>query len=202
MSQTRSTATHEVTALLRAWSAGDADALNELMPRVARELRRLARRYMARERRDHTLQPTALINEAYVRLIDCHDVRWQDRAHFFAISARVMRRILVDHARARGYQKRGGGAQRVPLSMAAGVPSDRPAEIVALDDALRAFALIDVRRAQVVELRYFGGLTVEETAEVIGISPETVMRDWKSAKLWLRRQLQRSNGEQSGPERP
>jgi RNA polymerase sigma factor (TIGR02999 family) len=181
-----------VTALLRAWSAGEPQALEELMPLVARELKRLARRYMAGERRDHTLQPTALINEAYVRLVDLRQMRWQDRAHFFAMSARLMRRILVDYARARAYGKRGGGAQKVTLGEALQVSAGRSADVVAVDEALTAFAQVDQRKAHVVELRYFGGLTVEETAHALGISPETVLRDWKVAKLWLLRELKRT----------
>ncbi|HEY7284280.1 MAG TPA: sigma-70 family RNA polymerase sigma factor [Vicinamibacterales bacterium] len=189
----RSHASHQVTALLRAWTAGESQALDELMPLVTRELRRQARRYMAGERRNHTLQPTALINEAYVRLVDLRQMRWQDRAHFFAMSARLMRRILVDYARARGYGKRGGGAQMVTLSDTLDVHDAAPPDIVALNDALNAFARIDERKAQVVELRYFGGLTVEETAHALRVSPETVMRDWKVAKLWLLHELKRSH---------
>ena len=160
------------------------------MPLVETELRRLARAYMGRERREHTLQTTALVNEAFVRLIDARRVRWQDRAHFLGISARLMRRVLVDHARARGYRKRGGGAQRVTLHEALVVSSDPALDVVALDRALEALAATDVRKSRIVELRFFGGLNVEETAEVLHVSPDTVKRDWRLAKLWLLRELE------------
>jgi RNA polymerase sigma-70 factor (ECF subfamily) len=179
-----------VTALLRAWGDGDEGALERLTPLVEAELRRLARRYMARERRDHTLQATALVNEAFLRLTEARRVRWQDRAHFLGISARLMRRVLVDHARARGYRKRGGGAERVTLVEGL-VASPEPAlDVVALDRALDALAAIDVRKSRVIELRYFAGLSVEETAEVLHVSPDTVKRDWRLAKLWLLRELE------------
>ena len=179
----------EVTRLLLAWSAGDQDALQRLTPLVYQELHRLAAVYMARERSDHTLQPTALVNEVYLRLVDLQGVGWRDRAHFLAVAARTMRRILVDIARARGYQKRSGGGDRVVLNEEL-VPAVQPgAELVALDDALTRLAAIDERKSQVVELRYFGGLRVEETAEALHISPETVMRDWRAAKAWLHLQL-------------
>ena len=179
-----------VTALLRAWGDGDEGALERLTPLVEAELRRLARGYMARERRDHTLQATALVNEAFLRLTEARRVRWQDRAHFLGISARLMRRVLVDHARARGYQKRGGGAERVTLVEGL-VTSPEPAvDVVALDRALDALAAIDVRKSRVIELRYFAGLSVEETAEVLHVSPDTVKRDWRLAKLWLLRELE------------
>jgi RNA polymerase sigma factor (TIGR02999 family) len=178
-----------VTDLLVAWSGGDEQALAKLMPLVHGELRRLARRQMAGERQGHTLQTTALINEAYLRLIDLTRIRWQDRAHFLAISARLMRRILVDHARARRYAKRGGGAATVSLEEALVVTSDSRPDLVALDDALKALAAIDSRKSQVVEMRFFGGLSVEETAEALGVSPQTVMRDWRLAKVWLLREL-------------
>ena len=152
---------------------------------------------MRGERADHSLQATALVNEAYVRLVDARKVRWQDRTHFLAMSARLMRRVLVDYVRARGYQKRGGGAQRVTLVDALGGSDERPHDVVALDDALEALAALDERKSRVVELRFFGGLSVEETAEVPGMSVETVMRDWKFAKLWLRREL-RDDGSQTG----
>jgi RNA polymerase sigma factor (TIGR02999 family) len=158
---------------------------------VHAELRRLARRQMNGERHGHTLQTTALVNEAYMRLIDLQRVRWQDRAHFFAMSARVMRRILVDHARARLYQKRGGGAVRVPLDDGIVSAQQRGADLVALDDALHALARVDARKAQVIELRFFGGLSVDETAETLHVSAETVMRDWRLAKVWLLRELRR-----------
>jgi RNA polymerase sigma-70 factor, ECF subfamily len=183
----------DVTRLLQAWSEGDDTALGQLLPLVEAELRRLARACMGRERIGHTLQPTALVNEAFLRLAGARQVRWQDRAHFMGIAARLMRRVLVDHARSRGYQKRGGGAQRVPLDDA-GLEAPVPAlDVVELDRALAAFAIVDARRSQVVELRFFGGLSVEETAEVLEISQETVMRDWKFAKNWLLRELSRSN---------
>ena len=178
-----------VTELLRAWGNGDDDALEQLTPLVEAELRRLARGYMRRERRDHTLQTTALVNEAFLRLTDARSVRWQDRAHFLAISARLMRRILVDHARTRRYAKRGGGAAKVSLDEALVVTSDPRPDLVALDDALQALAAVDSRKGQVVEMRFFGGLSVEETAEALGVSPQTVMRDWRLAKVWLLREL-------------
>jgi RNA polymerase sigma-70 factor (ECF subfamily) len=178
-----------VTALLKAWSDGDQTALDALLPLVEQELRRLARHYMRGERAGHTLQPTALVNEAYLRLVDIAHVRWQNRAHFLAVAARTMRRVLVDMARAKGYQKRGGRVPLVPLDEV-DVAAARPdADVVALHDALEALAAVDARKAHVVELRYFGGLTVEETAEVVGVAPETVMRDWKFAKAWLLREL-------------
>ena len=178
-----------VTDLLVAWSGGDEQALEKLMPLVHGELRRLARRQMAGERQGHTLQTTALINEAYLRLIDLTRIRWQDRAHFLAISARLMRRILVDHARTRQYAKRGGGAAKVSLDEALVVTSDPRPDLVALDDALQALAAVDSRKSQVVEMRFFGGLSVEETAEALGVSPQAVMRDWRLAKVWLLREL-------------
>ena len=179
----------QVTELLRAWSDGDQQALAQLTPLVEAELRRLARVYMGRERRGHTLQPTALVNEAFLRLADARGLRWQDRAHFLGISARLMRRVLVDHARAHGCQKRGGGAQRVTLDQA--LPSPKPSlDIVALDRALEALAAVDERKSRVVELRFFGGLTVEETAEVLHLSNDTIKRDWRLARLWLLRELE------------
>jgi RNA polymerase sigma factor (TIGR02999 family) len=178
-----------VTQLLRAWGSGDADALEQLTPLVEAELRRLARRYMARERRGHTLQTTALVNEAFLRLTEARDVRWQDRAHFFGISARLMRRVLVDHARSRGYRKRGGGAEQVTLDEELVASPDAPVDVLALDSALEALAAVDVRKSRVIELRFFGGLSVQETAEVLHISPDTVKRDWRLAKLWLLREL-------------
>ena len=161
----------------------------KLTPLVYDELHRLARRYMAQERPGHTLQATALVNEAYLRLVDSRNVRWQNRAHFFAVSAQLMRRILVDFARSRHYQKRGGEAQRVSLDDALVVSRERGADLVALDDALQALAAVDPRKSQVVELRFFGGLTVEEAAEALAVSPDTVLRDWKFAKTWLLREL-------------
>lgn len=176
----------DVTQLLVKWGRGDNTALDELMPVVHSELRRLARRYMARERPGHTLQTTALINEAYLRLVDQQGVEWQDRAHFFAVAAQVMRHILVDHARKYQSDKRGAGAQRVPLDEVVVANQQRAAELVTLDEALNHLAAMDPRQSQIVELRFFGGLTVEETAEVMKIAPITVMREWRTAKAWLR----------------
>jgi RNA polymerase sigma factor (TIGR02999 family) len=182
----------DVTALLASWTEGDEDALNRLLPLVERELRQLARRQMQGERPGHLLQPTALVNEAYLKLVDIQRIRWQNRAHFFAVAARLMRRILVDAARTRQYQKRGGRAQHVALDEALLRLPEAPEELIALDDALQGLAATAERKAQVVELRYFGGLSVEETAELLKISPETVMRDWKFAKTWLLRELSRT----------
>jgi RNA polymerase sigma factor (TIGR02999 family) len=181
----------DITGLLVRWRAGDDAALQELLPIVHDELRRVARRQMAGERPGHTLQPTALVNEAYLRLVTLKQIQWQDRAHFFAMGARLMRRVLVDVARSNGYQKRGGGAQQVTFTQALDVADDKPTDIVALNDALDALAQVDERKGQVVELRFFGGLSVEETAEVLDVSRETVKRDWSFAKLWLLRQLRK-----------
>ena len=181
----------QVTQLLRAWSDGEPAALEKLMPLVYEELHRLAKRYMARERPGHTLQPTALVNEAYLRLIDCSRVRWQDRNHFFAISARVMRRILVDFARSRHHLKRGGAAHPMSLDEALVVSCEQSPDLVALDDALGRLAAIDSRKSQVVELRFFGGLSVEEAAEVLSVSPRTVMREWSLAQAWLYQEVNR-----------
>jgi RNA polymerase sigma factor (TIGR02999 family) len=178
-----------VTQLLIRWSSGDKAALEELTPLVYGELRRLAKRYMGRERQDHTLQTSALINEAYLRLIDQQSVEWKDRAHFFAVSAQIMRHILVDHARKYQSDKRGAGIQKLPLNDVAVANQQRAAELVALDEALEDLAAFDSRQAQIVELRFFGGLTVEETAEVLQISPITVIREWRTAKAWLYRAL-------------
>ena len=188
-------ASAEITVLLKAWGRGDHTALERLTPLVYEELRRLARRYMRQERGGHTLQGTALVNEAYLRLVDVTGVDWQDRAHFFAVSAQIMRRILVDAARARAADKRGGGAARVDHSTAVDLDqlpafgSDRASELCALDDALNALARMDPRRAQVIELRFFGGLTVDETAGVLQISSQSVLQDWKLARAWLTREL-------------
>jgi RNA polymerase sigma factor (TIGR02999 family) len=179
----------EITRLLLAWGEGDESALAALTPLVEAELRRRAHRYMKGERAGHTLQTTALVNEAYLRLVDSQNVRWQNRAHFFAVSAQLMRRILVDFARSRGYQKRGGGACHVELEEAAVVADDRGAELVALDEALDALAELDKRQSQVVELRYFGGLNNGEIAEVLKVSEATVRLDWTHARAWLRREL-------------
>jgi len=179
----------EVTQLLQAWRGGDQAALDRLIPLIHAELHRLAHHYMLRERVGHTLQTTALVNEAYLRLVDASQVAWENRAHFLAISANLMRRILVDFARSRGYQKRGGNAVKVEFDEAR-VPSvGRGAEVVALDEALQALAAFDERGAKVVELRFFGGLTEEETGEVLGVSARTVKREWASAKAWLLREM-------------
>jgi RNA polymerase sigma factor (TIGR02999 family) len=177
-----------VSVLLRAWSGGDQNALDKLAPIVYDELRRLARYYLHLERPGHSLQATALVNEAYLRLVDYKRMRWENRAHFFAVSAQLMRRILVDHAR-RHNMKRGGGVQRVELEDTVVVGGDRDENLVALDDALQSLARMDARKSRVVELRFFGGLSVEETAEVLQISPVTVMRDWSSARAWLYREM-------------
>jgi len=182
---------HEVTRLLKAWSAGDEQALEKLTPLVYRQLHQIAQRYMGGERSGHILQTTALVNEAYLRLVDCGQVNWQDRAHFFAISANLMRRILVDFARSRGYLKRGGAIPHVSLEEAPSVCDEPDVNLVALDDALKALAAVDERKSKVVELRFFGGLSVEETAEVLRISGDTVIRDWRLAKIWLLHELSR-----------
>jgi RNA polymerase sigma factor (TIGR02999 family) len=177
--------------LLLAWGSGDQAAFDQLVPLVHGELRRIARQHLGRERTGHTLQPTALVNEAYLRLIDIKRIQWQDRQHFFAMAARVMRRVLVDSARARRFRKRGGGARMASLDEALEVSTEPQRDLVALDDALQALAAVDARKVQVVELRYFGGLSVEETAAALQVSPGTVMRDWKLAKVWLLRELSR-----------
>jgi RNA polymerase sigma factor (TIGR02999 family) len=182
----------DATDLLVAWSNGDESAFEKLVPLVYQELRVLARRYMRRERADHTLQATALVNEAYVRLVDVNRMQWQNRAHFLAVAAQTMRRILVEFARHRRRQKRGGDAMRVTLDNAREIAEEKGVDLVALSDALSALATFDPRMAQVVELRFFGGLSVPETADVLKVSPETVMRDWKTAKVWLLRELTRA----------
>ncbi len=189
---------HTVTQLLRAWRQGDAAALDQLVPVVYQKLRRLARHHMAGQRPGHTLQATALVNEAYMRLIDCEQVNWKDRAHFFAISARMMRRVLVEFARARQYQKRGAGARKTSLDEGVIASPQRGQDLVALDDALQALAAEYPRQAQVVELRFFGGLSVEETAEVLHVSAITVMRDWQLAKVWLARELKKRDSNAGG----
>jgi RNA polymerase sigma factor (TIGR02999 family) len=186
---------HEITQLLVAWSAGDQAALEKLTPLVYQELCRLAKRYLARENAWHTLQPTALVNEAYLRLIEQKQVRWQNRAHFFGISAQLMRRILVDMARARRQTKRGGAARLVALDETLVISAAPGEDLVALNDALHTLAAMDERKSRVVELRFFGGLSVKETAEVLQISPETVMRDWKFAKVWLHRELSKEKSD-------
>jgi RNA polymerase sigma-70 factor (ECF subfamily) len=179
----------EVTQLLLAWNGGDESALRKLVPLVYDELHRLAKRQLVRERPDNTLQTTALINEAYLKLVDIRNVQWQNRAHFFALCARLMRRILVDFARSRRYAKRGGGVQPVALDESMAISPPYSADLVVVDDALKALTKIDARKGQVVELRFFGGLTVEETAEALKVSPDTVRRDWKLAKVWLLREI-------------
>lgn len=180
---------HEITELLQAWRRGDEGALNKLTPQVYHELHRAARRCLIREREGHTLQATALINELYLRLCDLKLIDWQNRAHFFALCARQMRRILTDQARARQSHKRGDGAKAISLDVALVVSPQPAADLVAVDDALNQLAKVDERKSQVVVLRFFGGLSVEETAEVLEVSPQTVARDWKLAKAWLKREL-------------
>ena len=179
----------DVTGLLLAWGQGDEAALERLVPLVHAELHRIAKRCMRGERAAHSLQPTALVNEAYLRLVDVQRVRWQDRAYFLSMAARLMRRVLVDHARARRYLKRGGGAVKVTLVDDLVVPSEPGRDLEALDDALAALAKVDERKSRVIELRFFGGASVEETAAVLKVSVDTVMRDWKLAKAWLLREL-------------
>ena len=185
----KSPARHQITELLAEWREGNQSALDELYPLVYDELHRLARRYMSRERKDHTLQTTALINEAYVRMVDQKNVNWANRSHFFAISAQIMRRILIDHARRHAYAKRGGGAQQVSLEEVAAIAPEQGRELVRLDEALKTLAEHDPRRSQVVELRYFGGLNNEEIAGVLHVSENTVTRDWNMARAWLYQQL-------------
>jgi len=183
------TGSSEFTVLLKAWSAGDRKALDRLTPLVYQELRRIAQRYAGRERPDQTLQATALVNEAYLKMVDSAGVDWQDRAHFFAVSAQIMRRILVDAARMRDAGKRGGGAVRLPLDEILVAAPERDAEVMAVDAALEELAQFDARKAQVVELRFFGGLSVAETAEVLKLSEQSVLRDWKLARAWLMERL-------------
>lgn len=176
-----------VTQLLINWRNGDKAAFDQLMPIVYEELCRMARRFMGRERHDHTLQTSALINEAYLRLVDQESANWQNRAHFFAVAAQVMRNILIDHARSWHCEKRGGGTKKVPLDDAIILSDERAAELVALDDALTSLAAVDPRKSRIIELRFFGGLNIEETAEVVGLSPTTVQREWRAARAWLYR---------------
>lgn len=193
-----SPSTPEVTQLLLAWSNGDRAALDQLMPIVYSELRRLAHRQLGAERPNHTLQTTALVNEAYLRLIEQRRMNWENRAQFFGIAAQMMRRILVDFARRRHYLKRGGDALRVSLGEAADTVEMRSADLIALDDALRSLAEVDRRKSQVVELRFFGGLSVEETALALSVSPSTVLRDWSLAQAWLYRELSREGSDGAG----
>ncbi len=190
-------APNEITQQLVAWSKGDAAALEQLIPAVYQELRRMADHYLRGENAGHTLQPTALVHEAYLRLIDQTQVQWQNRAHFFGVAAQMMRRILVDHAKTKHRDKRGGAAHKLSLDEAANYTHERAAELVALDDALQSLAELDTRKSRIVELRYFGGLTVEETAQVLSISPQTVMRDWNLAKAWLYQQLSQVDRDES-----
>lgn len=183
---------HQITQLLQSWRAGDPSALEQLIPLIYQDLHRLALRYMADERSGHTLQPTALVNEAYVRLVDSAHMNWECRSHFLAVCAQVMRRILVDWARSRGAQKRSAGVTPLELDESLPALDRRNTDLVAIDDALTALSALDQRKAQVVELRFFGGLKVTETAEVLKVSEETVHRDWKLAKSWLRRELSRA----------
>jgi len=182
----------DLTALLHAWRKGDEAARDRLMGLVYDELRRLAAGYLRRERTGHTLQPTALVHEAYLQLIDQSQVSWESRAHFFGAAARLMRRILVDYARAHNAEKRGGGEERLELNEAIGVPAQKDVNLLALDDALSELARIDPQQSQIVELRYFGGLSIDETATVLSISPATVKREWSMAKVWLYRQISRA----------
>lgn len=181
----------QITERLIAWGSGETSALDDVMRAVYQELRRMADHYLRLERPDHTLQPTALVHEAYLRLIDQRKVSWQNRAHFFGVAAQMMRRILVDHARTKQRGKRGGAARKLSLDEVMNLSQGRAADLVALDDALKALAEIDPRKSQVVELRFFGGLNVEETAEVLDVSPQTVLRDWKMAKAWLYQEMTR-----------
>jgi RNA polymerase sigma factor (TIGR02999 family) len=184
----------DITQLLLDWNNGDEEARNELMPRVEKELRLIANRYLRKERKDHTLQATALINEAYIRLVDQKNVQWQNRAHFFGIAAQMMRRILVDHARSRVVARRGGGEwHKISLDKALNLPEDKDQDLVALDDALNSLAEIDPQKSKVVELRFFGGLTIEETAEFLNVSPDTVKAQWKMAKAWLYREISKES---------
>lgn len=186
-----------VTDLLKAWAGGEEQALETLVPLVYEELRRIARRYMRRERAGATLQTSALVNEAYLRLVKANTISWHDRTHFFAVSAQIMRRLLVDAARGRGYAKRGGNAYRVSMDEGRIGSAEPGAALEALDDALNDLAKFDARKARVVEMRFFGGLSVDETAEVLRVSPQTVLRDWKLAKVWLTRELDRQSNHES-----
>jgi len=188
----------EITQLLVDWTGGNKAALDQLMPLVYKELRRLASSYLRRERRDHTLNSVGLVNEAYLRLVDYSNLRWQDRAQFFGLAAQLMRRILIDHARSHRYAKRGGGAHKVSLDDAAVLTEERAADLVALDDALTSLAEFDPRKSQVVELRFFGGLSIDETAEVMKISSMTVQREWRWAKAYLHREISKTNSDDTG----
>lgn len=192
-------ATGDVTELLARWRKGDQRALDALLPQVYAELKRLAQRYMRRESAGHLLQPTGLVNEAYLRLVDQTRVEWQSRAHFFAVAAQTMRRVLVDHARAEQADKRGGRVERTGITGIAVASPDPPVDVLALDDALKQLAQLDRRQSQLVELRYFAGLTIEETAETLDISPATVKREWTVARAWLKREIGRTAPASRGP---
>ena len=179
----------EITRILKSWSGGNRDAVDDLMPLVYDELHKVAAQYLRRQRADHTLQPTALVNEAYLKLIDISDVDWQDRAHFFAFASQTMRHILVDYARAQAREKRGGGAQKLSLDEAVSFSKEDEVDLLSLDESLRALTAIDKQQGKIVELRFFGGLTVEETAVVLHISPATVKREWRIAKAWLYKRM-------------
>ena len=187
--------TQDVTALLQAWTGGDEEALDRLLPVLYEELHRTARAYMRRERSGHTLQSTALVNEVFLRLVDMHQVQYRDRVHFLTLAAQLMRRVLVDHARRRGYRKRGGGEQPVPLDETAIVSPGPSSHFIVIDDALNALSKRDARKAKVVEMKFFGGLSVEETAAALSVSTQTVLRDWSLAKAWLRREISRTESE-------
>ena len=197
LSEGQSVSPQEVTRLLQAWKAGDEGALERLMPLVYDELHRLARRYMAAEQTGHPLQTTALVHEVYLRLVDAKSIDWQNRAHFYAICARLMRRILIDFARSRNYQKRGASFAHIQLEEAATFSEAVGSELLAVDEALKQLAVIDSRKSDVVEMRFFGGMTVDEIAGALQVSPETVARDWKLAKAWLQRELSRERAHES-----
>ena len=180
----------DITRILRAWSGGDREAVDDLMPLVYDELHKVAAQYLRKQRPDHTLQPTALVNEAYLKLIDISNVSWEDRAHFFAVASQTMRHVLVDHARGRNREKRGGGAQKVSLDEAVSFAKNQEIDLLALDEAMRSLAEIDDQQSRIVELRFFGGLTVEETAVVLRISSATVKREWRIAKAWLHKRME------------
>jgi RNA polymerase sigma factor (TIGR02999 family) len=198
LDETMASTGHDITGLLSAWTAGNQQAFDKLVPLVYDELRRIAARYMERESAGHALQATALVHEAYIRLVGASCTQWQNRAHFFAVSANLMRRILVDYARSRNYAKRGGHAQHVSLDGDALLSPERAPDLVALDEALDALAALDARKGRVVELRFFGGLSVDETAEVLQVSPRTVLSDWSFAKSWLLRELTTSEAHDPG----
>ena len=179
----------EITRILRAWSGGDREAVDDLMPLVYDELHKVAARYLRKQRQDHTLQPTALVNEAYLKLIDISSVSWQDRAHFFAVASQTMRHVLVDHARSKNRDKRGGGAQKLSLDEAVSFSKNQEVDLLALDESMRELAVMDEQQSRIVELRFFGGLTVDETAVVLHISPATVKREWRIAKAWLHNRM-------------